>query len=186
MNQYDTTNPLHESHDQRNEIRVESIKSSLQWYLVFPMIYLIIHLMIYEYFINGRVVFNGYIMVRILKFTVDITNNNIMNTFNCSVEEAESNDESDIKCVGDVWYTSLTEDKASSTTPKHDPIWLTWDGSVSSYIIDLDYITNLYFVLPDVVTLSGSLSKSADLMGSVSSLKPSNVKRSIDSIIELI
>eukprot|EP01083_Nonionella_stella_P165039 548067_1 len=133
MNQYDTTNPLHESHDQRNEIRVESIKSSLQWYLVFPMIYLIIHLMIYEYFINGRVVFNGYIMVRILKFTVDITNNNIMNTFNCS---------------------GLTEDKASSTTPKHDPIWLTWDGSVSSYIIDLDYITYLYFVLTDVLKFS--------------------------------
>eukprot|EP01084_Bolivina_argentea_P044153 81280_1 len=146
MNQYDTTNPIHKSHDQR-------IKSSLQWYLVFLMIYLII----------GRVVFNDYIMVRILKFTVDITNNN---TFNCSVEEAESNDESDIKCVGDVWYTSLTEDKASSkllelgynelTPPKHDPIWLTWDGSVSSYIIDLDYITKLYFVLKEEETISGS------------------------------
>ncbi len=85
------------------------------------------------------------------------------------------------------------------TQPEYDPKWirylksvfggffniLLWVGAFLcfiSYVIDREDITNLYlgFVLADVVALSGSFefyqeSTSADLMGSLSKLKPENV-----------
>eukprot|EP01083_Nonionella_stella_P102214 290600_1 len=45
----------------------------------------------------------------------------IMNIFNCSGEEAESNDESDIKGIGDAWYTREIRLQFKEDSSKYEP-----------------------------------------------------------------